>query len=204
MKAAELVEAAGIADGKRILADFAAGGFVKSYALSIETFDTNGAGTVVLGPKIPRAMWKRIVQAGRGSDVWSSGTVHLAGSAIITGITFKPDSIDWLIAHHAGVAQSRRRKRKAVAAPVAPPVPNGAEVTADLRPELPRRRQADSSAIPSGALLASVDQAMRALGLSRGTISNLLKRGTLVRVDNGLRSVSIDVASIRRFAGGDG
>ena len=199
MKAAQLVEAAGIADGKRIIADFAAGGFVKSYALSIETLSADGTSTVVLGPKIPRALWKRIVQVGRGGDVWSSGTVHLAGAAIITGITFKPDSIDWLIAHHT--AQPIPRHLTVEAAPVASTSPSrkAAEGSAPPMPSL--RRRADPSAIPVGALLATIEQAMQATGLSRGTINNLIKRGTLVRRETGLRSVSIEVASIRAFVG---
>lgn len=199
MKAAQLVEAAGIADGKRIIADFAAGGFVKSYALSIETLDASGAGTVVLGPKVPKTMWKRIVQAGRGTDVWSSGTVHLAGAAIITGITFKPDSIAWLIAHHADAPASCGSPAEAGSNSLDEPAV--AMTAAPVAPEAPQRRKPDPTAIPPGALLATIEQAMKALGLSRGTINNLLKRGTLVRKETGLRSVSIEVASIRAFAG---
>lgn len=200
MKAAHLVEAAGIADGKRIIADFAAGGFVKSYALSIETLGADGTGIVVLGPKIPKTMWNASSRQGRGSDVWSNGTVHLAGAAIITGITFKPDRIDWLIAHHADAPVSFGSAAKAASDSPAGPA-------AEIRTAMPvasepsQRRKPDPTAIPSGALLATIEQAMKALGLSRGTINNLLKRGTLVRKETGLRSVSIEVASIHAFAG---
>lgn len=200
MKAAQLVEAAGIADGKRIIADFAAGGFVKSYALSIETLDMRGDSTVVLGPKIPKAMWKRIVQAGRTTDVWTSGTVHLAGAAIITGITFKPDSIDWLIAHHVGAPPSVAGSRKPAPARAVAPEPTSEDV-GGVPVEVAKDHHASPPAIPPGALFASMEQTMRALNKSRGTIYNLIKRGKLVRRDTGLRSISIEVASIRAFAG---
>jgi hypothetical protein len=86
-----------------------------------------------------------------------SGTVHLAGSAIITGITFKPDSIDWLIAHHTADPETRRAT--VAAAPVASLTPQlEAAELADL-PTPRRRRLADPSAIPAGALLATIEQA---------------------------------------------
>lgn len=203
MKAAQLVEDAGIADGKRIIADFAAGGFVKSYALSIETLDTHGDGTVVLGPKIPKTMWKRIVQAGRATDVWASGTVHLAGAAIITGITFKPDSIDWLIAHHTDARPPVPLRRKAPPMDVAPiasePEDEVGEI--DKTDVQHKRRQADPSVIKPGAIVATIAEAQIALGYSRGTITKLINNGTLKRVESDERAVRITTASIWAYVG---
>lgn len=196
MMAADLVEAAGIKNARRIIADFAAGGFVKSYAKSIETIDERGVGTVVLGPKIPSTLWKRIVQTGQDRDVWSTGTVHLAGSAIITAITFKPNDIDELIAHHVGKSRSRRPDpQPSVELDASLPA-----VTADAPLTRAKEREPNPSAIPPGALLASVDEAMSALGVSRGTINNLINNGTLIRTKIG-RAVRIEVASIHALAG---
>jgi len=49
MKAVEFVEAAGIADGRRLIADRAAAGLVKSYALVIETLEADGKRAQVRG-----------------------------------------------------------------------------------------------------------------------------------------------------------
>ncbi len=209
MKAVQLVEAAGIEDAQTIISEFAAAGLVKAYALVIETIDARGGSTTVRGATVPTELWQRVILDGIIADVWASGTFRLAGSeliggapaAVVTGITFHPKHIDWLISHHDGVPHRRRGKRKAPAtAAVVPPagVVSPASVT---QPAPQKQRITDTSAIPSGALLASVDQAMKATGLSRGTINNLIKRGTLVRAPTGLRSVSIEVASIRALVG---
>ena len=208
MKAAQIVEAAGIEDAQTIIADFTAAGLVKAYALAIETIDARGASTCVRGATMPVDLWQRVILDGIVADVWASGTFRLAGSelvggapaAVVTGITFNAKHIDWLIAHHEGARLSRRRKRKAPAAPVVSTeaVDEVVEANADVPPS---RRKADPAAIPPGALLATMEQAEAALGVSRGTIYNLIKRRKLVRAETGLRSVSIEVASIRAFAG---
>lgn len=209
MKAAQLVEAAGVEDAQTIVADFAAAGLVKTYALAIETIDARGGSTCVRGATVPVDLWQRVILDGIVADVWASGTFRLAGSelvggapaAVVTGITFNAKHIDWLIAHHEGAPVSRRRKRKAPAGPqvaVAEAVDKLVEAVADAPPV---RRKADLTAIPPGALLATMEQAENALGVCRGTIYNLVERGKLVRKETGLRSVSIEVASIRAFAG---
>lgn len=208
MKAVELVEAAGIEDARRIIADFAAAGLVKSYALKIETIDARGARHCARGPTIPEEVWQRVVLGDLADDVWSSGTVRLAGSellggdpaTIVTGVTFNPKHIAWLIAHHQGAPTARRRKRKAKVAPNAAAAEAVDKAEVDVPDAPPSRRKADPAAIPPGALLASMEQAESALGVSRGTIYNLLKRGKLIRAETGLRSVSIEVASIKAFA----
>lgn len=209
MKAVELVEAAGIDDARRIIADFAEAGLITSYALVTKTIDTRGAGTCVRGAIIPADLWRRVVLGGIADDVWSSGTVRLAGSdlvggdpaVVMTGITFKLDSIKWLIAHHAGTLPARPRKRKATTPPQADEVQSVDQVAAAPRP----RRTRDPAAIPAGALTATMEQTEAALGVSRGTVYNLIDRGRLVRVkETGLRSVIIEVASIRAFAAGQG
>lgn len=211
MKAAELVEAAGIEDARRIIADFAAAGLVKSYALVIETIDARGVSTCLRGATIPTEVWQRVVLDGIADNVWTGGTVRVAGgeligsapASVVTGITFNAKHIDWLISHHDGAPKLRRtrarpsQKKKPAQVVVASPPASGD----DHAPLQMHRRKPDPGAIPPGALLATIGQTMKALGLSRGTINNLLKRGTLVRKETGLRSVSIEVASIQAFAG---
>lgn len=202
-KAVELVEAAGIEHARRIVADFAAAGLVKSYALVIERIEPGGASAIVRGATISPELWQRIVS--NDAD-WSSGTVRLAGSdlvggepaAIITGITFKPDSIDWLIDHNAGVPRVRRRQQQVGAAPSVTACSAPPTAAPDSKPEPPGRPHPNSGAIPSGALFATIDQAMKALGVSRGTINNLINNGKLARVHIG-RAARIEVASIRAF-----
>ena len=192
MKAVEQVEAAGLEDARRIVADFAAAGLVKSYALMIETIDARGVSACVRGATVPAELWQRVVLGDIADDVWSAGTVRLAGSelvggepaAIVTGITFSRKHIDWLIAHHDGVPLSRRRKRKSKAAPpmaATVPISEADDEAADT-PSV--RRKANPGAIPVGALFASMEQTMVALNKSRGTIYNLIKRGDLVRKDD--------------------
>lgn len=211
MKAVEQVEAAGLEDARRIVADFAAAGLVKSYALMIETIDARGVSACVRGATVPVEIWQRVVLGDIADDVWSAGTVRLPGSelvggvpaVIVTGITFSRKHIDWLIAHHDGVPLSRRRKRKPnpKAAPqaVATVVANEDDDVAAAPPAAIRK--ANPGVIPTGALFASMEQTMVALNKSRGTIYNLIERGQLIRHNDGLRSVSIEVASIRAFAG---
>jgi hypothetical protein len=207
MKAAQIVETAGVQDAQTIIADFAAAGLVKAYALAIETIDARGQSACMRGATVPADLWQRVILDGIIADVWASGTVRLAGSelvggppaAIVTGITFNAKHIDWLIAHHDGVSVPRRRKRKAAAAPAISGPADEADVpAADVPSPKPK---ANPAAIPAGALFASMEQTMLALNKSRGTIYNLIERGQLIRHNDGLRSVSIDVASIRAFAG---
>ncbi|GHH16175.1 hypothetical protein GCM10008023_19880 [Sphingomonas glacialis] len=209
MKAAQVVEAAGIEDAQTIIADFAAAGLVKAYALAIETIDATGNSASFRGATVPVDFWQRLILDSIVADVWVSGTFRLAGSeliggapaAVVTGITFNAKHIEWLIAHHEGTPIARRRKRKAKGAPKPAAARPVDEVVVDVADVRPLRRKADPAAIPPGALLASMEQTMQALNKSRGTIYNLIEQGKLTRKETGLRSVSIEVASIRAFAG---
>jgi len=82
MKAVEFVEAAGIADGRRLIADRAAAGLVKSYALVIETLEADGKRAQVRGVTVPTDLWLRIILEGVAEDVWTGGTVRLAAAEL--------------------------------------------------------------------------------------------------------------------------
>ena len=162
VKAVELVEGAGIDNARRIIADFAAAGLVKSYALVIEMIDARGVSESSRGATIPAEVWGRIVRDAIADDVWTSGTVSLAGSLLIggeptakvTGITFSAKHIDWLIAHHNGVPTSRRSKRKA-ALPVAVSASSSTDAIEDAPLPSTTRRRPDPTAIPEGAIPVS-------------------------------------------------
>lgn len=123
-------------------------------------------------------------------------------ASVLTAITFSRTDVGGLIAHHTGDAVSCRRKRSA-AKPAAVVEQPDDDADGDRADALVKWRKADLSAIPPGALLATMAPAESALGVSRGTIYNLLDRGKLVRKHTGLRSVSIEATSIRAFAGKD-
>jgi len=213
MKAVQIVEAAGIEDAPTIIADFAAAGLVKGYALATETVDARGVRTCVRGAKVPVEFWQRATMDGVDVDVWTSGTFRLAGSdlvggapaAVVTGITFNAKHIDWLIAHHDGVTVSRRRKRKASVAPTEDAqqaTEAVADVNADRQGASRARRQPDPAAISPAALVATMKETEAMLGVCRGTVYNLIDRGKLVRVKGtSLRSVKIEAASVRALAG---
>lgn len=79
MKAAQIVEAAGIEDAQTIIVDFTAAGLVKAYALAIQTIDARGASTCVRGATVPADLWQRVILDGIVADVWASDTFRLAG-----------------------------------------------------------------------------------------------------------------------------
>lgn len=200
LKAVEFVEAAGVSGGRRLIADFAAAGMMKSYALVIETIEVGGPRHSVRDSTVPPALWDRIIREGLVDEVWTGGTVRLSAGHLvggepevrITGVRFSEKHLQRLVDHHHG---TQVRPAPAVKAPAA-----AATVVDDSHATTPKRRQPDLNAIPPGALTVSVSQAQAALGLGRTKINELMNDGRLVRkkID---RSVRIEVASIYALAG---
>lgn len=202
LKAVEFVEAAGVSGGRRLIADFAAAGMMKSYALVIETIEVGGARHSVRDSTVSSALWDRIIRAGLVDEVWTGGTVRLPAAHLvggepevrITGIRFSEKHLGRLVEHHTG---AQAQPAPAVKAPEAAAiiVDESHEPTAT-----PTRRQPDLNAIPPGALTVTVSQAQAALGLGRTKINELMNDGRLVRrkID---RSVRIEVASIYALIG---
>lgn len=197
LKAVEFVEAAGVTGGRRLIADFAAAGMLKSYALVIETIEVGGARHSVRDSTISSSLWDRIICEGMVDEVWTGGTVRLPAANLvggvpevrITGIRFSEKHLARLVEHHEGV---QVQPAPAVKAPEA-----AASAVGDSQAPAaaPTRRQPDLNAIPPGALTVTVPQAQAALGLGRTKINELMNDGRLVRrkID---RSVRIEVASI--------
>jgi hypothetical protein len=85
-QAAELIEAAGIPDARRLLIDSAAADLVKAYALVMETIEQRGAPKVDRGSTIPVHVMQRVMSQGVADNLWSGGTVRLPGSDLIGGM----------------------------------------------------------------------------------------------------------------------
>lgn len=204
LRAIAIIEAAGIPNARRIIPDHAAAGLVKSYAAVLETIESGGAPARTLGGTIPGHVWKRIIGEGAADDVWTGGTVRLAGSGLIGG---NPAVNATAITFHGGDLQrmaDRYRDHPEPARAKAPPPPEKDPLHRAEEPEPPRTKQQkkpNPDAIPPGALLATIQQAQDALGISsRTTIYNLIRDGRLKRAEN-VAGTRITVASIRAYAG---
>ncbi len=224
-KAIAFVEAAGITDARRLIADFAAAGMVRTYALAMETVPVGGKATVL--PRdigVPVEHWRRIIRDGLVDDVWTGGTVRLAPGHLvggepevrITGIRFSDKHLQTLVDLQLGAISKPQPPRKVKVAGV-DTVDMGAAAelvdtvdTIGALPALvaqpaatpPRRRGPDVAAIPRGALVASIAQTQQATGLGRTKINELINEGTLASTKVG-RSVRIEVASIMALLGLD-
>ena len=197
------MEKAGIPEARRFIVDFAAAGLLKAYAETIVTTEACGTTTTVRGATIPTHLWKRIVVEDVADNVWVGGSVRLAGSGLrggtpevwITGIGFSESFVRRVVARHTGVAPVPSKPIPRSSQPVAPVADEPA------MPPAPLGRQPDPTAIPEGALLATIRQTQAALGLGRTKVNELMNSGRLVRreIDGGVR---IEVSSIRALAGG--
>lgn len=198
VKAIAMLEAAGVPDARRLLADYAAAALVRSYALVIDTVEVEGPRAIVRGAAVPSELWQRIVREGASHYVWFGGTVRLepgelvggAPAVDITGIGFHQGDLDRLVDHHGARASASRR-----AAPV-PQALKEAPVADHAQP----RRKPPVPPIPPGAKYASVAQAMDTLRFGRTKINEMMNDGRLVKhkIDGATR---IEVASIMAMAG---
>lgn len=201
LKAVEFIEAAGVPDARRLIADFAAAGLIKSYALSVETIEVSGRRACTRDGAISPDLWQRVIRDGVVDDVWTGGTVRLAGASLIggepevriTGIRFAEKSLHRLVDHHRGDGPKPAPAKKANPAPAEP-----VEIVGDEPPVAvsPPARQPDASAIPPGAEWCTVKQAQQATGFGRTKINEMMIDGRLVRkkIDSAVR---IEVASLR-------
>ena len=95
-KAIELVKSRDLEKADALLADFAAAGLIKTYALVREIRPTGGPTKVVRDAQIPAQDWERIVASKKIQAALDGGTVRLEGSpleggtpsVLITGISF--------------------------------------------------------------------------------------------------------------------
>jgi hypothetical protein len=208
-QAAELIEAAGIPDARRLLIDSAAADLVKAYALVMETIEQRGAPKVDRGNTIPVHVMQRVVSQGVADDLWSGGTVRLPGSDLVGGapevnlttVGFSEKHLRRLIDHHSGVPAAATRPapdQQARSMRSQDEVPADAQVPAPLPAPVRAQRWADLSAIPPGALTITMKQAMAATGLGRTTVDKLCNAGKLTRVKVGGRAL-VTTESIQKL-----
>lgn len=154
LRSVELVEAAGVPNGRRLIADFAAAGLIKSYALTIETIEAAGGTSTVRDSALAPALWQRIIHEDVVDDVWTGGTVRLRPTqpgdgepeVRITGIRFNEKSLQRLVDHHCGTITSAMPPRK-----VKPP---RIEAVVEQPVEEPRQtRRSDPVVIDPDALM---------------------------------------------------
>ena len=203
--AAELIEQAGIGEPANVLVGSSSIGLVKGYARMIDTKSSDGSHSEVRDSRIPRVLWRRIADAELGEQILSSFTVHLVEgpgdpAVAISGIRFDDKSLRAVIAQHSAAPRPAdeivaARMTRAVSLPAVAPQkidvpPPPVETASRARPVL--------SALPEGAVLVTVNQAMAALGLGRTKVNELMVMGTLVRVKIDTRTL-ITTESIRAF-----
>ena len=100
-RAVELVRSKNLDRANALLADFAAAGLIKTYALVREIRPTGGPTEVVRDGQIPPEEWERIVASKNIQVALNGGTVRLVGSPVqggmpsvlITGISFSEASL---------------------------------------------------------------------------------------------------------------
>uniref|UniRef100_A0A6H1ZRP5 Putative DNA binding, helix-turn-helix domain containing protein n=2 Tax=viral metagenome TaxID=1070528 RepID=A0A6H1ZRP5_9ZZZZ len=195
-KAIDHIKGVGLDCSHAVLADFAAAGLVKSYALVRESIPVGGTPETVRDGAVPAEMWDRIIEDGKTEEAMAGGTVRLAGSDLIggapavrlTGIRFSEGSLLKVLARYqATPALAPKAPPKAAAPkPADPP-------TAPMPAPVPLK-----DAIPPGAVAISVKQAMQALGIGRTKTNDLMNDGTLVRRKSGRRTL-ITVESVNRL-----
>lgn len=202
-RAIELVVARDLEDAETLLADFAAAGLIKTYALMREVKPVGGPARTVRDSQIPPEDWDRIVAEDRIDVALNGGTVRLEGSQLkggtpsvqITGVSFSEASLVKILDRYC--AQSPLEVPKLSEEPV----PRCSSAVSS--PSSSRDRETGKKEVPPikpGDLTASVAQAVQATGLSRTNIDKLMREGPLVRRKIGNRTL-ITVESIEKLVG---
>ena len=78
-KAIELVESRNLDAPEKLLADYAAAGLIKTYALMREIRPAGGSTKTVRDSQIPQEEWGRIVASDNIVAAFNGGTVQLEG-----------------------------------------------------------------------------------------------------------------------------
>lgn len=200
-KAVALAQARNLDRPDALLADFAAAGLIKTYALAREISPAGGPTEIIRDAQIPPGEWKRIVESDNIQIALNGRTVRLEGSplqgglpsVLITGIRFSEASLTKILDRYcvdlSGTSDPPQKHT--------PTTQNGSS-----KPSLQgrKKRQKAVPSIKAGDLTASVAQAMQATGLGRTKIDQLMQKGELVRTKVGNRAL-ISVESIERLVG---
>lgn len=201
-KAIELVKSRHLEAPENLLADYAAAGLIKTYALMREIRPAGGPTKTVRDSQIPQEEWARIVASDNIVAALNGGTVQLEGAKLpgglptvqITGISFSEASLTKIL--------DRYCTDPSVRTSVALPKPSRTIQEKAPKPsaEDQKRPQKTAPPIKAGDLTASIAQTMQATGLGRTKVDQLMRKGDLVRTKVGNRAL-ITVESIERLVG---
>ena len=201
-KAIELVESRNLDGANALLADFAAAGLIKTYALMREIRPAGGPTETVRDAQIPPGDWERIIASDNVSVALNGGTVRLEGSPLqggipsvqITGISFSETSLVKVLDRYCANSPAHVPQQPSTPSPVAT-ISSSSSASDNCEP-----KKKNVPPIKPGDLTASVAQAEQATGLGRTTIDKLMRNGTLHRKKVGRRTL-ITVDSIERLVG---
>lgn len=201
-RAIELVQSRYLDAPEKLLADYAAAGLIKTYALMREIQPAGGPKKTVRDAQIPQEEWARIVASDNVMAALNGRTVQLEGSKLpggsptvqITGISFSESSLTKILDRYCADPAVRSS-----AAPLK------ASTTTQEKPHKPSsedRKRTQEAVLPikAGDLTASIAQTMQATGLGRTKVDQLMRKGDLVRTKVGSRAL-ITVESIERLVG---
>ena len=207
--AVQILDAASVGpEHKRLLADLAMAGIIKAYARLIEKDMPGGARAEVRDKRIDRSIWRRIVAEDRAPDVFATGSVHLGGQGYgerisVIGIRFDASSVTAAASDHGPVpppiATSRSSKSKAAPRQTVLPLDGGADEAAEEGGEASPQEAArpkPRAALDPNAVALSKAEAADVLGVSLGTVNNLIRRGDLIAKKVG-RRVLVQADSVR-------
>ena len=181
-KAIELVKSRDLEDADALLADFAAAGLIKTYALVREIRPVGGPTKVMRNAQIPVQDWERIVASEKLHAALNGGTVRLEGSplqggmpsVLITGISFSEAALVKVLDRYcvglpAGASeQSSGCDVHAMTKSIAPSI------------EASEAKKEDVQPIRSGDLTASVAQTEQG-GSCKGSLTTNNCDGSQVR-----------------------
>ncbi|WP_247715089.1 helix-turn-helix domain-containing protein [Qipengyuania mesophila] len=201
-QAVELVKSRNLDRAETLLADFAAAGLIKTYALVREIRPAGGPTEIVRDAQIPTEDWEMIIATENIQIALNGGTVRLQGSSLqggipsvlITGISFSETALVKVLDRYCAASPASITKQA-----------SGCNAQATMKCTSSPAESLESQKevvqpIRSGDLTASVAQAEQATGLGRTTIDKLMRDGTLVRKKVGRRTL-ITVESIERLVG---
>lgn len=206
--AIQVLETAGVAVDKRgLLANLAMGGVVRAYAQVIETEVIGSPITEIRGSRIDRAIWRRIIAEGKIASIYDDGSVHLGGQGYVdrisvVGIRFDATSVTSAAADHgpampAPVAPVKASKQKPAAAPPPAPVTPMPAAVEEMAAAVPPRR----TVLEPGTVALSIPEAASVIGVSTGTVKNLIRRQELTIKKIGRRTL-VQADSVRAFMAG--
>lgn len=194
-QAIALVQARNLDSAETLLADFAAAGLIKTYALMREIRPEGGPSIAYRDSQIPAEEWDRIVMSNSVEDALNGGTVRLPGASVkggqpsvqITGVSFSKTSLEKLLDRYCtGSSKDEGRVSSSVRA-IDPPAAAGSVLS-------------NAPPIKRGARLATIPQVMAETGLGRSKVNQLMKAGTLERRKFGTRAM-VTIESLERYTG---